>query len=303
MDIKQLETRIEKKKADIQKIEKRIDKWQSKKSEAAFIKDEAVWYANEPKNIKTLDQLIQARNETRDETLETSKHYIEKSYEEYLKNCDSEIRHAQRDLAENTNTLKKYEAELEKVSARNAVEKLPVFVEFLNNWKQDMTEYITENVKVKKAYYEANSEAVKLRNDGWKVRQGMIDRDEYMKALKEAETKERSLRAAIHPITNIVYSHRTEDNINHEELEKILDKEVDNKYWNMIIKTQEITGEITDASDLRLGDDGNINGIIIGKKGKARLETIYAGGYNQDIIVNTRHGQRLHFRLIVHAIK
>ena len=64
-----------------------------------------------------------------------------------------------------------------------------------------------------------------------------------------------------------------------------------------------ITGNITDATGLFIDPKGNINGIIIGDMGKARLNTVYAGGYNDDIIVNERHGQVLHFRTLVHKVK
>ena len=53
-----------------------------------------------------------------------------------------------------------------------------------------------------------------------------------------------------------------------------------------------ITGEVTDYSDVRLYGPA-LNGIIIGKAGKAKIETIIAGGYNI---------QREHYRVLVHSI-
>lgn len=43
-----------------------------------------------------------------------------------------------------------------------------------------------------------------------------------------------------------------------------------------------------------------INGYIEGTLGKAYVETILAGGYNQDITVNTKYGQIAHYRVILH---
>ena len=107
----------------------------------------------------------------------------------------------------------------------------------------------------------------------------------------------------VNPLTREVYDRKAENLVNEEELEKILSKEVELKYWNMINKVTPITGEITDASLLKIAPDGNINGILIGNKGKARLETIYAGGINEGVIVNVKHGQCLHFRLLCNELK
>lgn len=127
--------------------------------------------------------------------------------------------------------------------------------------------------------------------------------DEWKTELKRKKIKEEDLQDSINPLLFEVYDNRQDNKINYEELNEILDKEIEAKYWNMVERVTKVTGEIIDASDLSIGGDGNINGIIIGKEGKAKLETILAGGYNQNIIVNTRRGQVLHYRLIVNKIK
>ena len=91
----------------------------------------------------------------------------------------------------------------------------------------------------------------------------------------------------------------------HIDLAKLsneLDKEVESKYWNMIRSVEKYVGEIVDASNLSIGLDGNINGIIIGKLGTVEISTILAGGYNQNVIVNVKHGQILHHRLLIKKI-
>lgn len=63
---------------------------------------------------------------------------------------------------------------------------------------------------------------------------------------------------------------------------------------NLFNRVKAITGEVTDWSDLKceLGNMGAVlTGFVIGKEGRAEVETILAGGYNI---------QRLHIRTLVH---
>lgn len=79
-----------------------------------------------------------------------------------------------------------------------------------------------------------------------------------------------------------------------EEIEKALDREVEAKRKNLIARVEDKVGEIKDAGGLYIGVNGELNGVVIGEKGKARVETIYAGGYNVQV---------LHYRVLVKVIK
>lgn len=86
-------------------------------------------------------------------------------------------------------------------------------------------------------------------------------------------------------------------------LNKIIEEEKKIKYKEFVSRITEIVGNIQNASNLSIGEQsGEINGIVIGDKGKARVETIGAGGYNENIIVNTKKGQCFHYRVLVHKI-
>lgn len=87
------------------------------------------------------------------------------------------------------------------------------------------------------------------------------------------------------PKSVIMIIERTKDDI-----EKIVHKEGENKKASLISRIEKKAGKITDASDLTIGQDGNINGIIIGDKATVKVATIYAGGYNI---------QCLHYRVLI----
>lgn len=59
-------------------------------------------------------------------------------------------------------------------------------------------------------------------------------------------------------------------------------------------RTTEYVGKLTDMINIHFGDNGSLNGIVIGESGrKAKVNTIIAGGYNI---------QCLHYRVLVNPI-
>lgn len=89
-----------------------------------------------------------------------------------------------------------------------------------------------------------------------------------------------------------------------EKLNKILAQEKQAKYEDLCNRISAVVGEIQDVSNLSIGNQrGELNGIVMGSKGSARVETIGAGGYNVGEIVNVRQGQVFHYRVLVHKIK
>jgi len=77
-------------------------------------------------------------------------------------------------------------------------------------------------------------------------------------------------------------------------LDKTLEEEKKAKLADLIGRINAVVGTIRDASRLYIAENGNINGTVIGTEGKAKVETIGAGGYN--IVC-------FHFRTLVHEIK
>ena len=78
-----------------------------------------------------------------------------------------------------------------------------------------------------------------------------------------------------------------------EYLDIVLEAEKKAKIIDMMARIEGITGKITDAAALHIGMKGDLEGVIIGEKGTAKINTIGAGGYNI---------QCYHYRTLIHEI-
>lgn len=76
-------------------------------------------------------------------------------------------------------------------------------------------------------------------------------------------------------------------------LEKELERDRKAKMLDLIYRVNAVVGTITDASNLRISPEGNLNGYIIGEKASAKVETIGAGGWNI---------QCFHYRTLIHKL-
>lgn len=85
-----------------------------------------------------------------------------------------------------------------------------------------------------------------------------------------------------------------DDREREEWLEKAMEEEKRAKLLDLIGRIMGTVGTITDAGGLCIGPEGDINGIITGTEGKAKIQTIGAGGYNI---------QCFHFRTLIHEYK
>lgn len=77
-------------------------------------------------------------------------------------------------------------------------------------------------------------------------------------------------------------------------LERAMEEEKRAKLLDLIGRIMSTVGTITDAAALYIGPEGDINGYIEGTEGKAKIQTIGAGGYNI---------QCFHFRTLIHEYK
>lgn len=145
--------------------------------------------------------------------------------------------------------------------------------EFINQWKEKAI-----------AYYHQEIES--CREDLDKV-YSLPYGYEYKTAI--AEIKEKYTQVIIDLAKPGNYSPKARE----ERLIKIINKEAESKEKLLISRVNKEVGTIVKALNLKVGFNGELNGIIQGKNGKCKIETIYAGGYNV---------QCLHYRVLVHKV-
>lgn len=278
MTQEQLKERIQKLKAKIEKIEKRIKKWQDAQTEEACLKH----YDYMLSWGKTIDAILS------------------QCYDEYIKDCNWELDHAVQDLHDAQLTLEKYQNLLKLEEAKdNEFEnnRIMVIWNFLLNYKKQVAEFIRNNIKVLNEYYEVNSKMCDWHNNNaYKVYNGEMTREEYNRVYNELREQEKELESSIHPYTKLVATRNypeKERKVDEAKLEEILLKDCKARYFQLVNEVTEITGIITDATNLAI-NGGELNGTIIGEKGIAVVNTFSAGGWNI---------QCFHYRTKIYELK
>jgi len=204
---------------------------------------------------------------------------------------ERDLQYTQRDIEEAKEALAKYkdmlEKEIEKESSRN----VKVLVDFLENWKAKTIEYFrAEKAKYDEAlkeYYAKDKEYCEKYNS--RSRLGLT-REEIKALDKEHREYKKNFNSRWSYVTQFNHGSKGWD----ETMQRDIEIEKNRKYDDIIERTNAIVGTITDASNLYIGSKQDLNGYIIGERGKAEVRTIGAGGYNI---------QRFHFRTLVLEMK
>lgn len=281
MDKEELGKRIEKKQKEIEKIEKRIAKWTTGMSEEAKKIAAACELVYDDPKMKAAYDAYKSFSETHE--------YDPKVFNQNEWNKGpqfSEAYRAYRDLAEAKSTLNKYITQVNKLTNFENKEKIKVIWDFLQDWKQHVIEFVEGNAaeyfELKKGYKEAYDN-FKKENPDSSYRELRRFEENYWEPIHDLTKKVTDIKKDYVQTGPNYFDYKLEYsgyNINYDELNKILDKDVMNKYDKLINEITHITGEITDASGLSIGPKGDINGIVIGKEGKASVNTFGAGGWN-----------------------
>lgn len=196
-----------------------------------------------------------------------------------------------RDIELAQKSLEEYKAQLQSETEKSLSRSIPVITEFLERWKANSIKWFTEQRRIylevaKPEYYARNHEYCENWNNGTLRRMSPEDRKKYSDEYHEYE---REFKRQWMHVTQFEHGDRSWE----ENLERDLEAEKNRKYDFIIERTNEIVGQITDASNLTIGAKGDLNGFILGTKGAAKVQTIGAGGYNI---------QCFHFRTLIHKM-
>lgn len=227
---------------------------------------------------------------------------------------ESDLKWTRKDLETARVALAEYEKQLatetEKANSRN----VPAILEFLEGWKERATEFYRIGLV---EYYETRKVLRELYAAYSAAHYGTPEREAAEAAYNEANGKfrcrlngyyheeiyewrgriqKKSVKDRDGEIEYIkpYHNERTLDEAM-AKLAKDLKREAEIKYDDIIERTNRVVGQITDASELRIGSTrGELNGFITGERGKAEVESIMAGGYNI---------QCLHIRTLIKPVR
>lgn len=209
--------------------------------------------------------------------------------------------------------LEEYKKQLEVAKQKEASRNVTVILEFLENWKMRVIARYTAGLEI---YFKESDEVHKLGREYWDAPYGDPQRKEKEQAYETArdifyekcrgkyekqyfinrwgrqDYHEVKVRDGEYEWLKPYCEYNEEEA--YKRLQKDVEEEAKRKYDFIIERTNKIVGQITDASGLYIANNEELNGIIIGTNGKARVETITAGGWNIQVA---------HFRVLIHRVK
>ena len=249
-------------------------------------------------SIETLDKRIAGKKAEIEKLEKKMKRILEAQASNWTKNpywyTERDIVSTNKEIDRAKEGLKNYEDQLELEQTKAASRNLPVILEFLDLWKQNCMKwykdvyqtYLVENEEFHKKYKEMQEEEDILMRSSVPYEEKRPEQrrlwDERRKFRNEHQHKWAFLTPYI------------DGGLNEVKIQKDLDREADAKYDYIVDTTTRLVGEIVDATNLKIGAKGDLNGFIVGKDGKAKVETVGAGGYNI---------QRFHYRTLIHKMK
>lgn len=230
---------------------------------------------------------------------------------------ERDINYTVKEIEATKKQLEAYQIQLQAAEEKNASRDVKPILDFLADWKHrafeyyraGLAEYYTEYQQLldesdqyasmqkmpasKKDYFklmEVENQLIQHRKSFDEARKGKWEeipkndpsyRKWYNDKRKVAEGKYEWLKE--------FFCYRTlEESL--ASLEKQLNREAELKYDDIINRTNKIVGQITDATNLSIGLKGDLNGFIVGTRGKASVNTIGAGGWNIQVY---------HFRTLI----
>lgn len=271
-------------------------------------------------SIKNLETLVGKRNQ------EGKKHTVEvmtvAELKEYRENCIQAIERLNRQIAkaktgggvqltfiETLEQLEGYVAYIDSIQEEKKPEGMAIIDAFLEQWKERAFNYYmgvrSEYEEIRSADQEITEENLKLITDVWgnrklsdekisdilnKINEITPPSISRMKSdIRWAKTKSFEKGFAKHEVELIKKMFGTTEQQS-QVLMNALNRDAESRKMKLIATITKKAGNILDASGLYFGPNGDINGFVIGDQKKVKVQTIYAGGHNVQI---------LHYRVLV----
>lgn len=208
-----------------------------------------------------------------------------------------------RDIEETKRSIEKYESDLVKAVEKSNSRNVQIIIDFLQDWRETVYREYESAMRsadkfrneTRKVYSSGNMEEFKSMSKVMHDRlYGTYEYKTYHNPYTNREEKvkvkvEEGIWEFIRDYFN--YSQNIEECL--QRLFSDLVEEANRKYDFIIERTNKFVGEIQDVSDLRVSANGELNGIIIGTRGKAKVTTIIADGPIRIA----------HFRVLIKAVK
>lgn len=194
---------------------------------------------------------------------------------------ENDLKWTVKDLEAANDALAKYEADLITETEKDNSRNVKPIVDFLEKWGESVYNWYEDAfAKYQVAYKEYGKEIDQYCDMGTVKRERYAD---YKEAVKKFNAK-----------WNFLYPYIDRQKFSGEKLKRELEQDKKAKYDDIVNRANKICGTITDATGLSVGEKGELNGLVIGDRGRAYIETIGAGGYNI---------QCFHFRTLIHERK
>lgn len=216
---------------------------------------------------------------------------------DYESACD-DIERNEKKLLELNEKLKGYREKKKEIDAKNDIPHIPALEEFLAFWKLEAAEYYRKSAISLEEFIRKHNESVRAIEAKYEP-QIFLHRKEIEAEKKAAglDYKSYKMRLRFNYSSDVIllYGEGKPGTASFEaKLEKMLSNEVSAKRIDLYHRCTAAVGVITDATGLYVGENGSLNGYIVGEAGKASIETIRAGGYNI---------QCLHYRVLVKKVR
>lgn len=171
--------------------------------------------------------------------------------------------------------------------------------EFIKQWKERAIKYYTEKITYyHQEYRRKNKQFCEFHNNKYSImRERNLSEEQYREEYKQLEDDYREFK---HEMQEEITQKFAQDvywyslNSCLERMIKVIEKDAIKKEQQLIARVNKEVGSIEKAITLKVGVNGELNGVIQGENGKCKIETIYAGGWNI---------QCLHYRVLIHKIK